>query len=77
MDGVCDVAGCARETVDAGLCNGHVLRWIRLGRPSLPEYVRTTRTVVVEAASARKANVAEYRGTPGVNGSHRLVADEL
>lgn len=48
MDGVCGIAACARETVDVGLCNGHMLRWIRRGRPSLPEYVRTTRTVVVD-----------------------------
>jgi hypothetical protein len=61
MDGVCDVAGCARETVDAGLCNGHVLRWIRRGRPSLPEYVRTTRTVVVDNHVLRGCDVPACR----------------
>jgi hypothetical protein len=49
MTGVCAVEGCPREVVEAGLCNGHALRWNRLGRPGLARFTATTRFLVAES----------------------------
>ena len=48
MAAVCAVASCPREVTEAGLCNGHALRWIRRGRPDLAEFTATTRFLIVD-----------------------------
>lgn len=40
--GVCRVPGCPRHAHGAGLCQGHLLRWQRAGRPDLETFAATT-----------------------------------
>ncbi len=61
MAGVCAVAGCMRETVSEGLCNGHALRWIERGSPDLATFLATTRAVLPEHHALRACAVAACR----------------
>jgi hypothetical protein len=40
--GPCAVAGCDRGINENGLCSGHRQRWVKAGRPDLPEFIATT-----------------------------------
>lgn len=42
VDAVCAVSGCPREVVSHGMCNGHLLRWIRRERPDLGAFLTST-----------------------------------
>jgi hypothetical protein len=62
MVAVCAVPRCLREVVDAGLCNGHAVRWAWQGKPPLNVFAATTGVPIIEAQAVPKCTVSRCRG---------------